>query len=521
MKITVVIPFCKDDLQLTLNLLGWIKELGGLKQNHCVLVCGHHAENGIWPTAVDGIQFEASDIFKSVTLIRTPFPLKDESHPRGANWMFETTLKHMAATKASGPWLWLEPDAVPMRSGWIQEIEEEYVRGMNQGYPILACVAELNDPEYSARIPSGVAVYPSNALGFYKELSLNRDKAWDVAFADRVASKVFHTTKIWNVLNHKTPPVFVEKYREFMSNRVLKFETVRHCALVHPSKDGSLLKILRSQPKPVDHVRSGIPYFPRPENPKLAVVAYLPPEKVTGAKAFLENVTKFDTKNELILYADTPAHPEAFQIDDPETCKGQANKLAVNNCVFLFGLKIAINRKIDFMLYLEADCRVNGSGWDGILFDEFLANPDALLGGSPVIRNVNEASEIEKLKSNQMSIKFTQDTKIPMIFQMGDNMGFMLHPNGAIGIYSTALLAKIFPGYEDPIKNAYTYTAWDLEIGAHLAKQGYDPFAIFATLTKSYSGWKNQVLSSKERKQLMAKRGFVAIHQVKDEWAPP
>lgn len=514
MKLTVVIPFCQVDSLMAWKLLDWISELGSLKNNDCLLVTSRDVQDPI------GMTDKAKEVFKSVTTIRTPFALKDESHPRGPNWMFETTLKHMSGAKAVKPWLWLEPDSVPMRTGWLEEIEHEYIKAQSLGFPILAHVVELDNPKYPARIPSGVAVYPPNALGFYKDIQLNRDKAWDVAFADRVAGKVYHTNKIWSRLNRNRPPIFSLHLREWMAKNVIGYERVKSAALVHPSKDGSLIKILRDLPKPIEHVRNGEPLFRRSEKPSLAVLAYLPPDTIKSSVAFQENLLRFKTANVVHLYSDSEC-PVAHKVPNPEMCEGQANKLAVNNCVFLFGLKLAIEQKVDFMLYLEADCRVNGDEWDKVLFDEFLSHPKALVGGSPVIRNIDEASDIEKEKSNRLATKFTEDTKIPFAYQIGDNLGFMLHPNGAIGIYSTRLLADIFQGYQDPMANACKFTAWDLEIGRYLSRKRYDAFEMFQPLTRSYSGWKNQVLSSVERKKLMTKRGFVAIHQVKDEWTPP
>ncbi len=161
MKIAVVIPFCRDDQAKAEKLIKWIGELGGCEENELLFVAANDVdENSLY---IKGNK----EIFLSSEGVKAPFKLADESHPRGPNLMFETACKYMAKF-GEEPWLWLEPDAVPMRKGWLQMLEAEYDLALRYKKKILAHVTELNDPKYPKRIACGVAVYPPDAWNYYR-----------------------------------------------------------------------------------------------------------------------------------------------------------------------------------------------------------------------------------------------------------------------------------------------------------------------------------------------------------------
>lgn len=207
-------------------MIAWIKELGGIPENHVLLVSDGK-------TAI-----RDAESFVSFETIRTPFTLPDESHPRGANWMFETALKHLQRSGNKLPILWLEPDAVPLRRGWLQEIEREYSDAKFAGKKILACVTRLGDGRYPKQIPSGIAVYPPNAWSYYSKLAVNRKIAWDIQFADKVIPMVYPSKTIANVVNHKNPPTFKAGGLELS-------DIPKSAAIWHPCKDDSMINLLR------------------------------------------------------------------------------------------------------------------------------------------------------------------------------------------------------------------------------------------------------------------------------------
>jgi len=247
MNVTVVIPFCAKDCTLASNLLAWIGELGKHPNNDCLLICA----GNVLQADSESVRQKASEIFKSALLIRPAITLKSEEHPIGANLMFETATKYFWKGDCQIPWLWLEPDAVPLDERWLTAIETEYASALKANRTILACMASLNDPRYPKAIPSGVAVYPGNAFALYKSLSLNRKVAWDIQFANPVAGTVQPAATIWNRLNRQMAPTYVPRRTAKMPpNAIVVSEFPKGVCLVHPCKDGSLTSVLRGDGEP-------------------------------------------------------------------------------------------------------------------------------------------------------------------------------------------------------------------------------------------------------------------------------
>lgn len=246
MKLIIVLPFCKFDADKAARLLQWIKELGGCPENDLVFVEAFDCQ-------MLARTFPAISEWRSVSYISAPFPLKDESHPIGPNWMFETALKHFHRTKETRPFLWLEPDAVPMRSGWLQEIEKEYARCVALKKRILACTADFTNPKWPKTIASGTAVYPANAWEIYKSIQTNRKVAWDIQFADKVMPMVMKSRTLLSRFNRNLPPTYLrERTAKSPPNAIYLDQIPSATALVHPDKDGSLMKLLRDTPKAKD-----------------------------------------------------------------------------------------------------------------------------------------------------------------------------------------------------------------------------------------------------------------------------
>lgn len=239
MKLLLVIPFHKADEEKTVKLLQWLKELGGCKENSALFVA---ANNVNW---LGKVEREAKDVFRDFTFIKPAFALKSETHPRGPNWMFETAIRHIFKNKSSPPFLWLEPDSVPIAKDWLQVIEKEYEQS---GKRILACVTQLKDPRYPAKIASGVAVYPPNAWDIYAKLSMNRSVAWDIQFADEIMPLVHPSKAIFNRLNRENPPTFVAQRLAGPSSNTLGLNDLPDgTVLVHPCKDDSLVTVMRER----------------------------------------------------------------------------------------------------------------------------------------------------------------------------------------------------------------------------------------------------------------------------------
>lgn len=245
MNLLVVIPFHSGDLTLAQNLLAWIDELGKLPENPCLLV----ADAKLSKQQIEPLAKTAGEIFKSVAVGSPPFPLPDEKWPRGANWMFETAA-HWIRQNHKGPWLWLEPDAVPMRAGWLAEIESAYAAAKK---PFLGQIIRPNQAGLPAQMLSGVAVYPGELPKaiFQRLLQTKRNVAWDVCCAPTIVPLTHNSRLFWNWHNQKMPPTFVRKKQAGQPENALPLGIIpKDAVLAHTSKDGSLIGLLRGDGEP-------------------------------------------------------------------------------------------------------------------------------------------------------------------------------------------------------------------------------------------------------------------------------
>lgn len=308
---------------------------------------------------------------------------------------------------------------------------------------------------------------------------------------------------------------------------------------------------------------------------RLATIAYIPrkdiPAKVCSPTAFVENLRKFKTRYELVLYTDgkddfTKEFPDIITIPNPELYinkdaklkNGWPNTFALNNLIFFTGLRIAHKRKISHFLYLEADCRVGCDLWDEKLFDFHFRHPEPLVcSGTAVAFNV--CSDGRAAHGRWWDWVRQQKTApgIPACstFGWGGQSYKTEKPtvfvNGALGVYDATWLFKLFP---DALKDtpqpsnapveqvtwaqrlsaaplAETSTeqksggsiqlaessfAWDFAIGFELWKAlGLHSFDVVANNPLIYSGFGDSYTSEEFRMEMLRKGDIICTHQVK------
>lgn len=243
MTLTVVIPFSKSDITLCEGLIEWIDRLGGCPNNPCLLV----ADCKLAKDQVESVSNLVKRAFKSVNVISTPFSLPSEKWPIGPNWMFETALRHLENTKE--PFLWLEPDSVPMKSSWLVDIENAYKSICNRRH-FMGQVMRPGLPGLPDEMLSGVAVYPADACKRLLKtvVQSKTKKAFDVATAEIVAPQTQHTRLIWNFHGpaRDMPPTFVREIEKGHPKNALPLNAIPpQTVLFHRCKDGSLINLLR------------------------------------------------------------------------------------------------------------------------------------------------------------------------------------------------------------------------------------------------------------------------------------
>lgn len=244
MTIQVVIPFTKHDLQLTLNLLEWIERLGGATENLVLLV----ADCKIPKLEQKRVADRASSVFKSVELTATPFSLPDEKWPFGPNWMFETMLHWQSRQREPMPFLWLEPDCVPLKEGWLKALQDAYA-GTAKRRPFMGNIILPGLPKLPPKMLSGVAIYPPDChTRLLKAVVQRRQQgAFDVTTADLSIPNSAHTALIHNFIGERgLPPTFVRVIEKGHPKNALPLSAIPpQAVLFHRCKDGSLINLLR------------------------------------------------------------------------------------------------------------------------------------------------------------------------------------------------------------------------------------------------------------------------------------
>lgn len=213
------------------ELVKWIYQLGGTP-HHLMLVL----DAGISFVKAMEIRDSALKAFRSVKIVTTEVSIS--GWPLGPNALFRTAMQN-----ASHPFLWLEPDAIPLTPDWATRIEREYYEA---GRPIMGCFYEGETDTGKHLFVSGVAVYPKNAAEF---LNVG-DTAWDQSNHEAMIANGQHTHLIKHFFGtHKVPPAFTHKRTARTRPHEFDVEPLRSSgvAIFHRNKDGSLRRLLQKQ----------------------------------------------------------------------------------------------------------------------------------------------------------------------------------------------------------------------------------------------------------------------------------
>lgn len=130
-NLLIVIPACSDDAPVAERLLDWVYQLGGKQASgHVLLVFAHdiHAEMKLKVKISAELAFEFVTEFQA-TKKWLPNNLPDRGEPKTKteliNNLWEQTANHIAH-HYRWPWLWLEPDCVPLTPDWRSKLADAY-----------------------------------------------------------------------------------------------------------------------------------------------------------------------------------------------------------------------------------------------------------------------------------------------------------------------------------------------------------------------------------------------------------
>lgn len=232
-----------------LKLMGWIKELGGCPRHNALIVSGF-----LNPPNVDAALIEATRVsFASVELIRMWYEPQGP-WPVPCNEMFSRVARHIYAT-SKVPFFWCETDCIPLKSGWLDRLEAEYVRA---GKPFMGSIVDA-----PFRHLTGTAIYPPNIQDLSSRILLAHEIAWDVIDCGAVLPLAHHTDLHFHWWSHKVGKA--EEYSPYGT----EFDSLDKLALIppqavvlHRDKTGSVIDRLRERraivlnhPAPSDHLK--------------------------------------------------------------------------------------------------------------------------------------------------------------------------------------------------------------------------------------------------------------------------
>lgn len=226
----IAMAYYHGDRDLAQTLLQWCDEIGSYPNHRLFLFRERGAQPIVHPKN-----------FKSVTETTFTNPYQNEVDER-KRWAMSTTqafqsvARYMGAVPATlEPYLYIEPDCVPTRGTWADEIEAAHKAG---GKPFTgAYVPRFGDaPEHM----SGVGVYPPNLLKYGAGIALMvyPDAPWDITAGPVILPKANCTPLIaqrWD--RPPNPPV--QSLADILA--IISPEVT----LMHGDKGGSWIKVLR------------------------------------------------------------------------------------------------------------------------------------------------------------------------------------------------------------------------------------------------------------------------------------
>jgi hypothetical protein len=236
--LNVVIPYHEGDKAQVARWLQWVEELGGMGAHRLFLMpaMGQKAD---FQTSLPFTLLEDSYGLKS-NWSASNNPVRDASAP---NSMIRQIAWHFYLQKL-GYWLFCEPDAIPLRPGWHDALDEEYRRERKHFMGALVPGKEGEYPDHM----TGVAIWPEDSItcrtlmlpthatvqGHEGQVEL----AFDVAAAPEIVhGGRFHATKL---IQHVFRGPKFERPGDLV--RISK-----EAVLWHTDKCGGLIRLLREQ----------------------------------------------------------------------------------------------------------------------------------------------------------------------------------------------------------------------------------------------------------------------------------
>lgn len=268
-NILVTLPFCEKDVDAAIKLMGWINEkeqsTTHISKRRSILLA---ADSAVPLEKCKELKALAQLAFHNVETTTVRVTAKDWRAP---NEMFNAVATFVKS-QFKTPFLWLEPDCVPIYPSWLTDLTEAYFTTPRR---FMGALVESKDPGVPALHLAGCAVYPNDAIDLLgKHSDAKAESAWDMSSAKEIAAgqKAAGTALIQSFYGEKdSAPSFVRQkvQGQTYGANVLDVSFLNERAvLFHRCKDGTLIDVLRelrvemktpAKEPAIDLVAAGLP----------------------------------------------------------------------------------------------------------------------------------------------------------------------------------------------------------------------------------------------------------------------
>jgi hypothetical protein len=236
--ILCLIPYCQKDAAQARQLLTWIGQLSPRLAPHCCLMAADSLVPHETKIELGNI---AKGIFHYAETAVINVPLDVTGWPKASNAMFRIASDHVRECFKL-PFLWMEPDCIPLRPSWLDEIAVAYNACPKR---FMGAIIASNQPPLPPLHMAGCAVYPNDAGRDMAQFT-KTDAPWDIANAPYVVPRAYPTPLIqhfWGEPN--LPPTFKEAKEAGDPVNTCTLDFVRpESAIFHRVKESSLIDLL-------------------------------------------------------------------------------------------------------------------------------------------------------------------------------------------------------------------------------------------------------------------------------------
>lgn len=224
----VVCAFCNKDAAAAEKLLRWMAELGTYERHQLLLV----ASATIDPSKLACVSSEGRQTFTTTTVVKAL--RKDERPwPYAPNTMFRCAVGFVKS-HLKVPFWWNEPDCIPLSTGWLDMLEDEYIK---VGKPFMGSV--VTKP---CQHLTGCAIYPADPGLYNRAMMMAEGIAFDCVNPQDTLRHTHHT----RLFHHQWSDPKGADVPTFQDEKSLSIIS-RNAVVFHRNKDHTLIDRLREQ----------------------------------------------------------------------------------------------------------------------------------------------------------------------------------------------------------------------------------------------------------------------------------